>query len=118
MSLDVLGYIIGGAFSFAAVVYTVWATRKAKETSDAVDKVRADGEAYERAQRINTIVTNELQAEVARLNVALAQLRLQLQTEESRSEELDAKVNVLQRSVNRLTLILAEHQIPIPAEAS
>jgi len=55
------------------------------------------------------------QLEVARLNVALAQLRLQLQTEEARSEELDAKVNALQRSVNRMSALLVEHDIPIPA---
>ena len=118
MSLDVLGYVIAGLFAFAAAVYTTWATRKAKETQDAVEKVRADGESYERAQAINKEIVVELREEVDRLRSQLAELRVQLRAEEARSSELDAKVELLQRSVNRLRALLVEHDIPIPAEAS
>lgn len=118
MNLDVLGYVIGGAFALAAAVYTVWATRKAKETQDAVEKVRADGEAYERAQAINKEIVIELREEVDRLRSQVAELRVQLRAEESRSSDLDSRVELLQRSVNRLRALLVQHDIPIPAEAS
>lgn len=125
MSLDVVGYVIGGLFALAAVVYTTRSTarakreqdaneKRAKEAQAAVEKVRADGEAYERAQRINKQITDGLQDEVQRLQDALLQLRLQLKAEETRSEELDVKVDALQRSVNRMTALLLEHNIPVP----
>lgn len=114
MTGDVWGYLFGSVFAFAATAYTAWQTRRAKQAQVAVEKVRADGEAYERAQEINKQIVDNLRAEVARLNEALDKVRAQLTAEADHSDELDVKVNLLQLSVNRLSRLLEQHNIAIP----
>lgn len=126
MSTDVIGYIIGGVFALVAGLYAQRSTTKSanitKAAADAieqnrlqVDKVRADGEAYDRAEGINRRMVEDLTAEVARLSKELSELRLQLRTEVQNSAELEQQVNRLQSSVDRLTALLRQHNIPLPA---
>lgn len=116
---SIIAAILAGLFSLAAVAYTVWSGQRAKRTQDAVEKVRADGEAYERAQMSYRKLVEDLERQVDRLNLELTALRIQLRTEESRSDELDAKVDTLQTTVNRMRALLTSHDIAIPAwEAS
>lgn len=121
MSPDVVGYIVGAL----AVTIGGWLTARATVRSNritadaraAVDKVKVDGEAYDRALAINKQITEELQTEIVRLTSQLADLRAQLLKSNQRSDELQRKVGQLQSTVNRMRTLLLEHNIPLPAEA-
>lgn len=114
MSADVIGYIAGGVFALAATIYTVRSTRKSTATVEAVERIRADGEAYERAQTINRQIVTELQAEVSRMQMVIGDLRRQLQEERSNAAALGSTVALLQQSVAKLTQLLVEYKIPLP----
>ncbi len=126
MSHDVIAIIAASLVTLAAAVYTSRASMKmnhhTEEARTAVAaarttaaNVRADGEAYERAMKINQDIVAGMSDEVGRLRAALAELRLQLKAEETRSAALEVRIVNLQLSVNRLSALLAQHSIPIPA---
>lgn len=122
----ILAAVIGGVAAIIAAWYTVSATKKAQRQTEAAnraiaistrraEKFRADGEAYDRAQRINEEIVRALRQEVERLQASLAALRVRLAEEENRSDALERQVDALQRSVNRMSALLAENNIPIPS---
>lgn len=112
------GYLVGGLVVLASAVYTqrsaARTSRRTEAARAAMAAVRADGEAYDRAMAINKDIVEGLREEVGRLQVALAELRLQFRAEETRSAALEVKIANLQQSVNRMTALLAENKIPIP----
>lgn len=113
MSPDVIGYIIGGLFALAGTVYA--ARARAREQSRVrqaqsmverqrgeIEDKRVDGEAYERAQRINEQTVGELRSEVSRLRSDLADERY-------KREELT-------RRVDTLSGLLRRNQITVPGD--
>lgn len=111
-----------------AAVYSVRATRRAQTQTEAaaaaitanqarVAEVRADGEAYARAQKIYQDILAELQEQMARQQRELTDVRRQLALEQQQSADLEQRLETLQTSVNRMRALLIENNIPIPAEA-
>ena len=126
MNSTLLAAIIGAAAVLLIGYFTLRATSKSQEAQEKAqaaisaqherdERHRADGEAYERAQRINEQIVHGLEQEVSRHRAELADVRTQLQQEKTRSAELDAKVVVLQLAVSQLSTLLHENNIPIPS---
>lgn len=126
MNSTVLAAVIGAVAVLAVGWFTLRATRKSQEAQEKAqaaiaaqakrdEQQRVDGEAYERAQRINKQIVDGLEHQVERLTEELSRLRTELLQEKERAEELDAKVVVLQLAVARLSELLKENDIPIPS---
>ena len=121
MNPDIVGYVVGAL----AVTVGGWLTARATvrsnritiEARQAVEKVKVDGEAYDRAMGINKQITDDLQGEITRLQQQLQELRNQLDRSTQRSDALHRQVMGLQATVNRMRSLLIEHNIPIPQEA-
>jgi septal ring factor EnvC (AmiA/AmiB activator) len=117
MNSGLIGSVVTGIATLLVAYYTYRQTRKSKDAQETVDKIRADGEAYARAMTINAQIVSDLQEELSRVQTALTDVRRQLALEQNHSAEFERRVAVLQRSVNRMTELLTEHEIPIPEDA-
>ena len=109
-----VGQVIVALLSFGAIVYAKRATqRTAQQTVDAG--------AYERARKIDESAFGRLQAEIRGLLEQLAQLRGELEAEQSAHSEagrqnsrLLARVADLERTVERMSRLLASAGLELP----
>lgn len=118
MNTDVIGYVLAALVAAAASVWIARSSNRANQITssaqNAVEKVRADGEAYERAQTFNERVVAGLTTELDRLSRELAEVRDELAAERSDKSELRRKVAKLERTVDRMTALLRQNNIEIP----
>lgn len=119
MSIDVIGYVIAGIFTFAgAVVVSLMTARNNRRVTDTekekaeaeerAEERKADAEAYMRARQIDIGVVRELTEDHARLSAEVRKLRAELDEERKHREALERqladerrKVTALARQINQ-----------------
>lgn len=74
------------------------------------------GQAYDRAQRINQEIVEGLRDEIHRLQKELTDVRTDMGRTAHRNVELERLVNSLERSVSRMSALLTQYGIDVPAD--
>jgi hypothetical protein len=82
-----------------------------------LDARRIDGEAIERAQRINEAIVQALQEEVSRLEATIDGLRRDLTAERQRSTELEGHIRQLEDSAATMRRLLRDAGVEYPPKA-
>lgn len=100
---------------------TSTATKKALAERSASDLARDQlelvyGQAYDRAQRINQEIVQGLREEITRLQGELTGVRVEMTSTAHRNLELERLVNTLERSVSRMSAMLAQYGVDMPAD--
>jgi hypothetical protein len=96
------------AFRSSESTKRVLADQKTKQ-----DATNALDRAYERAQRINQEIVEGLREEITRLQSELTGVRQEMMTTAHRNLELERLVTTLERSVSRMSAMLAQYGVDL-----
>lgn len=105
MSPDVIGWVAGGVVALLATLFSVVSSRRANRAKAKLDEVAAYSQ-----------LVQDLHGEIDRLKEELMELRQLLTGATTDNDELRRRITMLQTTVNRLTDLLRQHQIPLPAD--
>lgn len=107
--------ILGPVLAVIASGGVAWITSAlANRRNRRQNALRADGEAMDRAMRINKDTVDGLRSEITRLQTELNELRRVLRESQTRSEALERHIGALERTVHRMRVLLQTHGIPVP----
>lgn len=113
--MSAAGEVLGPVLAVVAGGFVSWiVSALANKRNQRQAAMRADGEAYERAQRINSEVVDGLRAEITRLQHELDGMRQVVRDTQAQNTALERHVAALERSVHRLRVLLQQHGIPLP----
>lgn len=113
--LGIAGILVTGGVPTWVTLSNRRLRSRIEDAQNDVDKVRVDGEAYDRAQKINAQIVTALREEITRLNSEMGELRIELNAEKSQSAELQIKLAAMQRTLNRMSAILRDNNLEVPA---
>lgn len=122
MHIDILAYIAAALITGASGFYTVYASNQNRKRDLAIqaqieghkekaEEARVDGEAYTRAQQINREIVEDQDKQLAAVRKALREAN-------ERTDLLERRVNYLASRVYKLTRLLEENDIEVPAEVA
>lgn len=100
--------LVGALIPTIGSIYLAVSARRTSRQSTAQ---RVDGQAYDRAQKINERIVADLEAQVERLRKELVEMRDLLRTAKDHSDELERKVAELEATVEHMSELLAQHNI-------
>lgn len=109
-TVTIIGTVLVAAMTTGSAVYASKQSRKATKESNKLENTKVDSEAYDRAQKINQEIVEQLQEEVKRLNSLLTEERKDNRELRDTLTRMETQLGILRRA-----LAAANVQIPIEA---